>query len=266
MNPLQIALPLAAPPWPGLGKKLEGLVRKACYDFELLEETSSIAVALSGGKDSLTLLYMLAAIKGRGFATFDLHAIHVSGAFSCGASINERYLKGICDSLGVSFTICHSQQERETLECYSCSRERRKLLFAASKKLGAPTIAFGHHRDDHVQTLLLNLLQKGEIEGNMPKVKMHLYETTIIRPLIYVSEEDILAFAKAFNFARITCQCPIGQTSKRKKIETHIRNMEKDFPHLRSNIASAALRYGSKKALRNELLNSFKKEKVPFSV
>ena len=258
MNILETTLPIAAPPWPGLGKKIEGLIRKACYDFELLEETSSIAVALSGGKDSLTLLYMLAAIKGRGFADFDLHAINVSGAFSCGASINEGYLKGICESLGISFTICHSKQEIDTLECYSCSRERRKLLFAAAKKLGASTIAFGHHRDDHVQTLLLNLLQKGEIEGNMPKVKMHLYETTIIRPLIYIAEQDIIEFAKTYNFARITCQCPVGQTSKRKKIEMHIRNMEKDFPHLRNNIARAALKYGSKKALRNELLN-FKK-------
>lgn len=246
-------LPLAAPPWPGLGRRIEGLVRKACYDFSLLENSPSIAVALSGGKDSLTLLYMLSAIKGRGVDDFKLYAIHVSGAFSCGASISDNYLAGICESLDVPLSICHTEQERQTLECYSCARERRKLLFAEAKKLGCSTVAFGHHKDDHIQTFLMNLMHKGEVEGNLPKVKMHHYNTTIIRPLFYVEESEITEFAKMYQFARITCQCPVGQDSKRKRVKDHIEKMKEDFPHLKNNIASAALHYGSKKALREEL-------------
>jgi tRNA(Ile)-lysidine synthase TilS/MesJ len=252
-TPLEIAPPIAAPPWTALGKKLESLCRKALYDFNLLEGVSSVAVALSGGKDSLALLFLLHAIKGRGVPDFDLHAIHVSGEFSCGASMHLAYLEHICKRLGVPLSIEISAQKQETLECYSCSRERRKLIFNAAKRIGASTIAFGHHQDDHIQTLLLNLLYKGEFEGNLPKVPMHLYQVTIIRPLIYISEKDVIEFAKHYGFSRITCQCPVGQFSNRKKIELHIQKMEKDFPHLRTNLASAGLKFGSKKALCPEI-------------
>ncbi len=246
---LDLTLPLATPPWNTNGKKIESLIRKACYDFELLQDVSSICVALSGGKDSLTLLFMLAAIKGRGFIDFALSAAHVSGEFSCGASMQENYLKQVCKELKIPLVIKHATQKLEQLECYSCSRERRKLIFAAAKELGATTIAFGHHQDDHVQTLLLNLFHKGEFEGNMPKVLMHRYGVTIIRPLIYVAEADVISFAMAYEFARVTCQCPVGQFSKRKKVEEHLKKIEKDFPHLRTNLASGGLKYGSKKAL-----------------
>lgn len=246
---LDLLAPIATPPWPAVGKKIESLCRKALYDFDLLEGCEKISVALSGGKDSLALLFMLHAINGRGFPPFVLSAIHVEGEFSCGASIQGSYLKKVCKQLGIPLIIKSSSQTLETLECYSCSRERRKLLFAAAKELGAKTIAFGHHQDDHVQTLLLNLFHKGEFEGNLPKVPMHLYGITIIRPLFYVSESDILNFAQMSGFARITCQCPVGQNSKRKKIEQHLRLIEKDFPHIRTNLAQAGLKYGSKKAL-----------------
>lgn len=248
-SPLDPLFPIATPPWKQQGKQIESLIRKACYDFELLDQAPAICVALSGGKDSLTLLFMLHAIKGRGFPDFALSAAHVSGEFSCGASMQENYLKKVCQALDIPLIIKHSTQTLEKLECYSCSRERRKLIFSAAKELGATTIAFGHHQDDHVQTLLLNLFHKGEFEGNLPKVPMHRYGVTLIRPMIYVSESDVISFATQHEFARVTCQCPVGQFSKRKKVEEHVKKMEKDFAHLRSNLASAGLKYGSKKAL-----------------
>lgn len=248
-SPLEIVPPIAQPPWTALGKKLESLCRKAIYDFSLLEGVTSIAVALSGGKDSLALLFLLHAIKGRGFPNFNLYAIHVSGEFSCGASMHVSYLKNICNHLNIPLVIEISSQKQETLECYSCSRERRKLIFAAAKKLGSTTIAFGHHQDDHIQTLLLNLMHKGEFEGNLPKVPMHLYGITIIRPLIYITEKDVIEFAKHYGFSRITCQCPVGQFSKRKQVELHLQKMERDFPNMRTNLATAGIKYGSKKAL-----------------
>lgn len=251
---IEISSPVARPPWTALGKKLESLFRKAIYDFELLEGVSSIGVALSGGKDSLALLFLLHAIKGRGFPDFELYALHISGEFSCGASIHISYLQKICKELEVPLLIETSSQKRETLECYSCSRERRKLIFEAAKRLKVSTVAFGHHQDDHIQTLLLNLLHKGEFEGNLPKVPMHLYDVTIIRPLIYISEKEIIEFAQHYGFARISCQCPVGQFSNRKKVEQHVQRMERDFPHLRTNLANAGIKYGSKKALCPELL------------
>jgi len=242
-------IPIAQPPWMGIGKKIESRVRKALYDFHMVDGVKKLSVALSGGKDSLTLLFLLKAISGRGFTDFELSAVHVSGEFSCGAGVNTDYLRTICEKLEVPFVIRESNQKLETLECYSCSRERRRLLFDAAKELGADTIAFGHHRDDSIQTLLMNLLHKAEFAGNMPKIHMHKYEITIIRPLIYVTEEDIRTFARQHEFMRIMCQCPVGQNSMRKKAEVLLSEIEESFPEARHNLAKAILEYGSNKAL-----------------
>jgi tRNA(Ile)-lysidine synthase TilS/MesJ len=225
------------------------MCRKALFEFELLGNSNKIAIALSGGKDSLALLYLLKAISGRGIPELEITAIHVGGPFSCGAGISQSFLKGICQELEVSFVSCESTQKRETLECYSCSRERRTLIFEAAKNCGATTVAFGHHRDDSIQTLLMNLLHKGEFSAMLPKVPMHDYGVTIIRPLIYISEEEIIEFAKMYRFARVVCQCPVGQNSMRKQTKDLLVEIEKKFPNAMENLGSASLLYGSKKAL-----------------
>lgn len=241
-------IPLAHPPWTGLGKKLESMVRKALFDFDLISNTPKIALALSGGKDSLALLFLLKAIAGRGFPNFDIHAIHVHGEFSCGAGVEKDYLRDVCHTLNIPFLSCTSTQKLETLECYSCSRERRRLIFEAAKNLNIETVAFGHHRDDNAQTILMNLLHKAEFAGNLPKIHMREYGITIIRPLIYVAEQDIRTFAKQQGFARIMCRCPVGQRSMRKRVDQLLTELEAHFPNARENIARAGLLYGSQKA------------------
>ena len=129
--------PIAQPPWSGLGKRLESACRKALYDFQMLENVDKIAVALSGGKDSLSLLFMLKAIIGRGFPKAEITAIHVNGEFTCGAGVNLSYLQGICDALEVPLLVRESTQKLETLKCYNCSRERRSLLFRCCKERGS---------------------------------------------------------------------------------------------------------------------------------
>lgn len=242
-------LPIARPPWSKMGRKLESMCRKALYEFQMLEGVDKLAIALSGGKDSLTLLFLLKAILGNGVPNIPLVAIHVSGEFSCGAGVNEGYLKGICNEMGVELILCRSTQKRETLECYSCSRERRKLIFDAAKQAGAATVAFGHHREDSIQTLLMNLLHKAEFAANLPKVPMYDYGVTIIRPLIYISQNVIKEFACAYGFSRITCQCPVGQGSLRQKTENLLLQIETIFPNVRENLAQASMAFGSKKAL-----------------
>ncbi|MCP5507209.1 MAG: tRNA 2-thiocytidine biosynthesis protein TtcA [Chlamydiales bacterium] len=240
---------IAQPPWSAHGKKLESTVRRALYQYQMLEGVDHVSIALSGGKDSLTLLFMLKAIKGRGFPDFKLSAIFVDGEFTCGAGIDIDYLRAVCEHLEVPFVVERSTQKLETLECYRCSRERRTLIFNAAKKLGATTVAFGHHRDDNAQTILMNLLQKAEFAANQPKIPMIDYGVTIIRPLIYASEEDIRIFARQHGFLRILCQCPVGAKSLRKKVEELLRDMEALCPNARHNIAKAGLQYGSDKAL-----------------
>ena len=241
-------IPLALPPWGGLGKKLESLLRRAIYDFEMLDGVDNLAIALSGGKDSLSLLFLLKAISGRGMPPFKLVAINVSGEFTCGAGIGQNYIKAICEKLEVPLITKTSEKTLEDLECYSCSRERRSLLFAAAKEAGCTTIAFGHHQDDNAQTLLMNLFHKGEFAGLLPKLKMVDYGVTIIRPLIHIHEELIREFAKHYGFARVTCQCPVGQNSKRKTTDELLSEIQMHFPHARRNIAQASIQYGSQKA------------------
>jgi tRNA(Ile)-lysidine synthase TilS/MesJ len=246
---MEIAIPVATPPWTTLGKELESCVRKAIFDFQMLDASvEKIAIALSGGKDSLSLLFLLHALRGRGFPNFQIYAIHVDGEFSCGSGVSASFLKAICNKLEVPLIIRTSTQKRETLECYRCSRERRTLIFNAAKEVGATTVAFGHHRDDSAQTLLLNLFHKGEFAANLPKLFMHDYGIIILRPLIYIAEADIREFAKQYGFARITCQCPVGQNSKRKAVEDLLKAIETHFPHVRGNLAIAGRLYGSKKA------------------
>lgn len=245
---MQSSIPIAKPPWTNVGKKLESQVRKALYDFEMLKEVKKLAIALSGGKDSLSLLYMLKAISGRGFAPIELYAVNVAGEFTCGASIGRNFLQTICDELEVPLVFCESTKTLENLECYGCSRERRKLLFDAAKNVGCHHIAFGHHQDDSAETLLMNLLHKGEFCSLLPKIYMVDYDITILRPLIYVPEDAIRSFATLHGFNRITCKCPVGQTSLRKKTDDLIRDMEELYPNARANLARAGLVYGSKKA------------------
>jgi len=148
----------------------------------------------------------------------------------------------------VPLHIRQSHAKLETLECYSCSRERRRLLFEAAKNEGINTIAFGHHRDDSAQTLLMNMLHKAEFAGLLPKLAMVDYGVTIIRPLIYIAEADIITFAKQHDFMRILCRCPVGQNSMRKKVAELLSEIEQIYPNAKENVARAALTYGSDKA------------------
>lgn len=241
----------AKPPWTTLGRKLESKTRKALYDFQMVHNVEKVAIALSGGKDSLSLLFLLKAISGRGFPPFSLSAITVNGEFTCGASIGNEFLQNICNDLEVPLYTCQSTKTLENLECYSCSRERRKLIFDKAKSIGCHHIAFGHHQDDSAETLIMNLLHKGEFCALLPKLYMVDFDITILRPLIYVSEQEIKSFASLYGFNRITCKCPVGQTSIRKKSSELIEQMKEIFPNARENLARAGLLYGSKKAQNN---------------
>ena len=246
-------LSIPKPPINKTGKELESLCRKALFDFKMLESAKSLAIALSGGKDSLTLLFILKAIIGFGTPKISLIAIHVEGDFSCGANISNNFLEKICQEIKVPLIKVKSQKppkKESELDCYSCSRERRKLIFKTMQENHIETVAFGHHRDDLTQTLLLNLLQKGEFAAMQPKIKMIRFGTTIIRPLIYISEKKIENFASYYKFLRITCNCPKGAVSKRKETDKLIDLLEKSFPHTRKNLALSAFLYGSDKALK----------------
>lgn len=246
---MNIQIPKITHPFNRVGQKIESKTRKALYEFEMLKNVKSLAIALSGGKDSLCMLYMLKAITENGFDKTDLLAIHIDGDFSCGASFEKRFLQNLCDEIGIKLYFKSLKINLKKTNCYSCSRNRRRLIFEIAKENNINTIAFGHHLDDNIETLFLNLLHKAEFEPMMPKIKMHAYDVYIIRPLIFVAEDEILKFAKSYNILKTFCKCPIGQTSKRKDVKKIILDMEKTFPSTKSNLSKASFIYGLKKAL-----------------
>ncbi len=236
-------------PFTGVGKRIESMVRKAIYDFSMLKDVKSLAIALSGGKDSLCLLYMLKVILTNCYKDIELSAIHIDGDFSCGASVEKKFLQSICDDLDVKIYFKEQKNSLKNLNCYSCARERRKLIFDIAKKHGIESIAFGHHREDNIETLLLNLFHIGDFEAMLPKIKFQKFDVTIIRPLIYVKESQSLSFAKQNSILKTFCKCPIGQNSKRKDVKKIIDQIEMKFPNIKSNLSKASFLYGSKKAL-----------------
>lgn len=235
------------PPWTKLGRTIESATRKALFAYKMLEGVDRLGIALSGGKDSITMMLMLNAIQGRGFPKCKLFAFHIGGSFSCGASIDQGYLSNICQQLNIP--LISQTTEMQPTNCYPCSRNRRSLLFSAAKEHEIDTMAFGHHRDDNAQTLLLNMLHKGECAGLLPKVPMKKYGITIIRPLIFVAEKQIQQFAETQNFLRVMCRCPIGQNSMRHQVDQAIDQLQALFPNIRTNLSHASLTYGSDKAL-----------------
>lgn len=221
-------------------KKIEKLIRKAILSFNLIPKDQKIAIALSGGKDSLTLLDLLSKIQGKGFAKFDLKAFHVRGTYSCGASQSLKSIEQFCSSREVDLTVLEQIQKREQLKCYPCSRQRRSLLFRAAKTEGYNTIAFGHHKQDHLETLMMNVFNKGEFLGLKPKLNMTHYEQTIIRPLIYVEEHHVVKYAQDQKFLPQVCQCPVGQTSHRREVKNFMQSLKNVFPYAEERLFEAA--------------------------
>ena len=151
--------------------------------------------------------------------------------------------------MGIELVILGEGEGKMPTECYSCARVRRKMIFDAMRNRGITTVAFGHHKDDVNETLLLNLLQKGEFAAMEPKIYFYRYGVTLIRPLYFVEEKEIVSFARGAGFLRFVCQCPIGQHSKRKETKMLLEFIQKKFPHTKTNLFHAIENYGSKKAL-----------------
>ncbi|HRW58686.1 MAG TPA: ATP-binding protein [Chlamydiales bacterium] len=230
-------------------KKIESLIRKAILKFSLIDQNDCVAVALSGGKDSLCLLHMLHKINGFGIAKFNLHAIHIQNELTL-KNDPSNLLKTICNELNIPLHIQKVPLPKNSFSCYTCTRVRRTKLFEIAKTIGANKIAFGHHRDDNAQTLLMNMLHKSEFAGMLPKVYMHDYNNTIIRPLIYVAEKNIITYADCHHFLTSSCSCSFGENTKRKQTEKLIQEMEKLYPNARKHLSNISLNYGLNKALK----------------
>ncbi|MCL2797152.1 MAG: tRNA 2-thiocytidine biosynthesis TtcA family protein [Firmicutes bacterium] len=221
-------------------QKLLSLMRKACDDQKMIADGEKIAVGLSGGKDSLALLTGLAAFRRFSPARFELCAVTVDLGF--GADYGS--LKQYCASLDVPFHLVKTEiaqiifeARKEKNPCSLCSKMRRGALNTFITQNGYHKLALGHHADDLAETLLLSLFYEGRLSTFAPVSFMDRSGVTLIRPLVYVFERDIAAFAKslpvAFN------PCPVNHETQREYMKNLIKSICKDIPFAKDRILGA---------------------------
>ena len=212
-------------------------IGRAMTDYKMLEPDDKIAVAVSGGKDSLTLLRVLLDRQKFVPVKYSVLAIHIDMGYpkSIAASL-EKYFK----KLNVEYKIIKSDALKKTqkskINCFWCSWNRRKELFIAANKLGCTKIALGHHMDDIAETFLLNLFFQGEISTMKPKQELFDGKIVLIRPLAYVEERLITRFVREVKLRHDHCVCPHAVTSNRTGMGKIISGLEKTCPDIKKNI------------------------------
>lgn len=227
----------------GKGFYISKKVGRAITDYHMLDEGDKIAVAVSGGKDSLTLLKILHQRQSFVPIKYSIVAVHIdSGSEKSLARKLKKYFK----ENDYPYKIIKSPVLRKTkpqdMNCFWCSWNRRKALFETANKLGCSKVALGHHKDDIIETILLNLFFQGEISAMCPKQRLFNGKITLIRPLAYVEEREIMGFAKEQIFPNSEYCCPNANINKRRKISKFIKDLEKICPEIKTNISKSVKR------------------------
>jgi len=212
-------------------------VGRAIMDYKMLSEGDRIAVAVSGGKDSLTLLRVLNNRRAFVPIKYELLAVHIDLGYPCmHPKVLGEYFKSQKIDYHIEKVDILKGKTRKDISCFWCSWNRRKALFEVAYRFGCPKVALGHHKDDIIETILLNLFFHGEISAMSPKQELFNGKITLIRPLSYVEEDMIKRFAKEAGFPHEKCSCPNSITSKRTKVEDIIRDLKKICPDVKTNI------------------------------
>lgn len=227
-------------------KDLNRSVGKALHRYDMITDGDRIAVGLSGGKDSLTLLWILKERQSRVPINYELFPVYIDPGFEGGFSNSlESYCKKMGYMLRVEHTdygiLGHSSQNREN-PCFLCSRLRRKRLFEIAYELDCNKLALGHNKDDIIETLFLNMCYAGEISTMVPCQSFFQKMFTVIRPLAFVDEDIILRFAKDQGFPNFINPCPSAKNSKRHEIKTLLTQLYRSNRKIKGNIFSAMSR------------------------
>jgi tRNA 2-thiocytidine biosynthesis protein TtcA len=224
-----------------LAKRLLRKVNKAVREYDLIGDGDRIVVAVSGGGDSLSLLRLLQMRQRSVPQKVALTAVHVYDD----AGPDERLrtdLEAWFQASGVEYAFEPLEvppNEPRPLSCFRCAWHRRKALFLTADRLNCNKVAFGHHADDVAETALLNLFYSGRLASMEPKVEFFNGQVTVIRPLIYVSKEELIRFAEASGFPTPPPHCPNSLTSRRARMQALLQELESDHPGVRSNLLRA---------------------------
>ncbi len=219
-------------------QRLLSLMRKANNDYHLIEDGDKIAIGISGGKDSIALLAVLNAYRRFSPEKFDIVAINIDMGFEETDRDEVARLKVYAEEIGVPLIIEKTdiakiifEERKEESPCSLCSKMRRGALNTVAIKNGCNKIALGHHSDDIIETFFLSFIYEGRLSTFMPKSYMDRTGITLIRPLIYVEEKQIIAFQNKYSLPIVHNPCPQDKHTKRQDMKELIDKIDKDFGH-----------------------------------
>jgi tRNA 2-thiocytidine biosynthesis protein TtcA len=229
-----------------LYRKIRKLTGKAIGDFNLIEAGDRIAVGVSGGKDSWSLLHVLEQQRRRSPVRYELVAINIDAGYpGYRKEVIEEHLRAHDFAYHMestdSYRIIEEKRRPGSSYCSFCARLRRGVLYSVAQELGCNKIALGHHLDDFIETLLLNQFYVGTLAAMSPKLLADNGMQTVIRPFVYIEERDIITFTRANGFPVICCACPVCGVvdQKRKRMKQLLRELAADNPHLKRSMIGA---------------------------
>ncbi|HGM3509338.1 TPA: tRNA 2-thiocytidine biosynthesis TtcA family protein [Clostridioides difficile] len=228
-------------------KNLWSKFMKAIRDYKLIEEGDKIAVAISGGKDSILMAKMFQELKKHGQVNFDVEFIAMDPGYH--ANIRQLLIDN-CEYLNIPIHLFDSRifeiadEIAKDYPCYMCARMRRGALYSKAEELGCNKLALGHHYDDVIETTMLNLLCAGNFKTMLPKLNSTNFEgIKIIRPLYYIREEHIIRFIQNSGIWPLNCACMVAAKktgNKRYEIKDLIKSLEPNFKNVEKSIFKAA--------------------------
>ncbi|MGN0480765.1 MAG: tRNA 2-thiocytidine biosynthesis TtcA family protein [Lachnospiraceae bacterium] len=226
-------------------QQLMSLTRKAIEEYNMIDEGDKIAIGISGGKDSLALLYALSGIQKFYPKHFDIEAITVhSGIEGMDFSAVEK----LCESLGVHYTIINSDiyeivfnLRKESNPCSLCAKLRKGALNEKAIELGCNKVAYAHHKDDLMETFLMSLLYEGRLHSFSPVTHLAKMNITLIRPMIFINEADIIGFKNKVELPVVKNLCPLDGVTKRQYTKNLIKQLNYENPGVRQRLFTAIL-------------------------
>ena len=224
-------------------QQLMSPVRRAVSDFKMISEGDKIAVGLSGGKDSIALLSALAGLRRFYPEKFDVIAVRIDTGIAYDKN-EEKALYDHVKSLNVDYHVEPTQiyqvvfeERKEKNPCSLCANMRRGALNSTAKKLGCNKVALGHHADDLIETFFLSMIYEGRLSTFQPVTYLSKADLSVIRPLIYVKEHEILSFSK--DKPILKNPCPVDKFTQREVVKETIKKLSGDYPLLKDNVFNA---------------------------
>lgn len=224
-------------------QQLYSLTRKAIDDYQMIQDEDKIAIGISGGKDSLAMLYALSGLRRFYPAKFELYAVTVDLGFK---NLDLSRIHVLCDELDVPYTIVKTdigkiifEDRKESNPCALCAKMRKGALNQAMKELGCNKVAYAHHKDDVVETMLLSLLYEGRFHSFSPVTYLDRMDMTVIRPLLYVHEADVIGFVHKNNVPVVKSPCPADGHTKREYSHLLLQQLNKENPGVKERMFRA---------------------------